>query len=198
MPSPHEAAWENLEQTLNAGLTLRQAWDLVIDFHSGTSPADYWDKVRALNVDADQPALASWMAQIISDSPLPENIIAIWLGITKFWDEEEEKEYYAVYLAGADSYDADDAEWACDAAYRPANKYIIPDIPNDVDELIKTDEENYSFLDWILPLAYTALAFNDIIKTRLDKSGFLKNQTSLPVTVGFDDGDFISIQPLSK
>lgn len=91
--------------------------------------------------------------------------------------------------------------------YFPLNRYIDTAILNSIDSIIADDKKNYSFLDWILPIAYTALTINDIIATRLNKSLFLKFKKGffssgfkdkLFVTVGYDDGDVINIDPITK
>jgi hypothetical protein len=203
----HDKAWENLETVLNSKLAINDSWNKIIDLESDLVPADYWAQLRTLNVQADQDNILKQLERVVTDSPMPENIIALWIGIIKLWDEKESKEYYSIYLAGSDSYDVEDADWAVDLAYFPPNCYISSEVLNSVDHIIAVDRDNYSFLDWILPITYTALTVSDIIERRLNKSLFLKykkglfftkSKESLFVTVGYDDGDFISIQSIDK
>jgi hypothetical protein len=203
----HDKAWGNLETVLNSKLAINDSWNKIIDLESDLVPADYWAQLRTLNVQADQDNILKQLERVITDSPMPENIIALWIGIIKLWDEKESKEYYSMYLAGSDSYDVEDADWAADPAYFSPNCYISSEVLNSVDHIIAVDRNNYSFLDWILPIAYTALTVSDIIERRLNKSLFLKykkglfftkSKESLFVTVGYDDGDFISIQSIDK
>lgn len=196
MPTIHDTAWNNLISTINLNLPLRDSWNKIINSCSELITADYWDKLKQLDIENDQADLALWMERLAAQSPLPKDVSAICIGIIKILNKDEngaEKEVYAIYLTGADNYDPDDADWAVDTVYDPQHKYVIPDILNLVDDILKTDRENYAFTDWILPLAYTALAISDIINFRLKKENFLKYQESLFVSVGFDNGDFVNV-----
>ncbi|MGF7076885.1 hypothetical protein [Mucilaginibacter sp. R-33] len=199
MATIHEAAWDSLTSTINLNLPLRDSWDKIIDCCSKLITADYWDKLKQLDIEADQADLALWMERLAIQSPIPENVLAIWIGIIRILNQDDagaEKEVYAIYLNGADNYNSDDAEWALDPVYDPQHKYIIPDILILIDEILKADRKNHVFLDWILPLAYASLAINDIVKFRLKKEYFIKYQRSLFVSVGFDDGDLVNITPI--
>ena len=78
----------------------------------------------------------------------------------------------------------------------PEDMYVISSVLMQVDEIIKADKENYDYFDWILPLAYCAFLFDEIIRTKLDKTLFLKNQERLFVTVGHDSGDYMELSPI--
>ncbi|SEO81601.1 hypothetical protein SAMN05192574_113136 [Mucilaginibacter gossypiicola] len=200
MSTIHDAAWNNLISTINLSLPLRDSWDKIIISCSELIKVDYWDKLKQIDIEANQVGLALWMERLVTQSPLPENVSAIWIGIIKILNEDDngtEKEAYAIYLTGSENYAPDDAEWAVEPVYDPQHKYVIPDILNLVDDLLKSDQENYAFTDWILPLAYTSLAISDIINFRLKKENFLKYRQSLFVSVGFDDGDLVNVTPIT-
>src|SRR5690606_38716213 len=103
-----------------------------------------------------------------------------------------------LYLHGANQYDKEDIEWATEPNYEPdlERKYFIPEGLNELNNLIEGDED-YSFLDWILPLAYSSIILENLITNKIDKT-ILKNIDKLGVTTGFDSGDFQALAPLTR
>ncbi|SDC45382.1 hypothetical protein [Williamwhitmania taraxaci] len=189
-----DKSWEHFESVFNAKLPVKEAWGKIIDFHEQLKPKKYWDSLRQLEVEPEQEEIKEWMADIVTLSPIPKGIAALWIGITKIYDEEDKKELYAIYLSGAKSYDKDYIDWAVKSTYKPDENFGILDVLNQMDEIIKKDKDDYSFLDWILPLAYCALTLDEIIRTKsMNKQHFLKNNPKLFVTVGFDEGDFVNL-----
>lgn len=192
MTFKHDSSWENLEEVFKAQLPIKDSWNRIIDFHEQTVARDYWIELRQLDVTAEQEEIKDWLEKLIDDNPLPEQIIALWIGIAKLMDGDD-NEIYAIYLTGAESYDQEDIEWATESTYEPEDKYGVLDILNQIDAIIKKDSENYSFLDWILPLAYCALTLDEIIRTKLNSNIFLQFQERLFVTTGHDSGDFLNL-----
>lgn len=195
MTSHHEIAWENLEAVLKAALPIQESWPRFIELQAQINPTDYWTNIKELDVRTEQSKLRSELEQIIISTPLPNSIIALWIGITKLLNENDQ-DFYVMYITGTDKYDVDDADWAVEPLYDHENKYIITDQLNLIDDILRSDTENYSFNDWIIPIAYCALTISDIL-TQTDKTSFLKFQQKLFVTVGYDDGDFINLPVLS-
>lgn len=70
---------------------------------------------------------------------------------------------------------------------------MCPGVLNQIDEIVKSDNENYEFFDWILPLAYCALTLDEIIRTKLNKKVFLTSKDKLFVATGYDSGDYLKI-----
>ena len=194
MEFSHDASWQNFEEVFNAKLPIAEAWKLIIDFHEQQKPKDYWSEIRKLNVEGEQSDIICWIEQIVSASPISKRTIAIWIGISKLFDEENEREYYAIYLQGSDKYDEKTIEWAEEPTYEPEHNYGLVDVLSQMDQLLHKDVEDYTFLDWMLPLAYIALTFDDIIRTnRLKKELFLTGKTKLYVSAGFEEGDYMNL-----
>jgi hypothetical protein len=118
-------------------------------------------------------------------------LVAIWLGIFKFADGKNE--IPAMYLAGADTYDKDDIEWACHPTYLPDNRYVQSGVLQQIYDIARTDKENYEFLDWILPVAYCTFTFDEIIRTKLNKKLFITSKTRLFAATGHDSGDYMDL-----
>ena len=190
----HDKSWDSLTTILATKLTAKDAWNMFIDFHEQTTPKPYWTALRQLDIDKDQADIVEWLQYLISASPIPDSVVALWIGILKFADND--KEIPAIYLAGADNYDKDVIDWACDPIYFPENRYAQPPLLQQIDDIAKTDEDNYEFLDWILPLAYCALTFDEIIRTKLNKKLFLTSKDKLFIATGHDSGDYLHISSI--
>ncbi|MBC8053191.1 MAG: hypothetical protein H7Y13_09005 [Sphingobacteriaceae bacterium] len=195
MTFAHNKSWEHFETVFNSKLPIKEAWDKIIDFHEKTVPTCYWTQLRELDVETEQQEIKEWFEQLVANDPLPQKVISIWIGIVKLLDDNDNK-VNAIYLTGADSYDKDDIEWATEPTYEPENKYGVLDILNQIENIIKEDPKNYSFLDWILPLAYCSLTIDEIVRRKLDPSIFLKSQKKLFVTTGHDSGDYMNLSPI--
>jgi hypothetical protein len=191
-----EESWAHFEQVFDAKLPIREAWKQIIDFHERVRPKPYWDALRKLDVETEQREMKEWLEQLATKSPIPADVLALWIGISKLWDEENAEEVYAIYVQGTDLYSRENLEWIADPIYEPEGGYAALDVLNQTDEIIRSDEEDYTFLDWILPLAYCALTIDEIIRTRLNKKPFLKFNKLLFVTTGHDNGDFKELAPI--
>ena len=194
MEFQHDKSWDNLTTIFASKLTAKDAWNKFIDFHEQTVPKSYWTSLRQLDIEEEQTEIIHWLHQLVTASDIPDNIVALWVGILKFADNE--KEIPTIYLVGADSYDKDDIDWACDPTYNPENRYVQPGVLKEIDDIAKTDEDNYEFFDWILPLAYCTFTLDEIIRTKLDKKLFLKSKGKLFVAVGHDSGDFMNLSTI--
>lgn len=194
MEFQHDKSWDSLTTILASKLTAKEAWSKFIDFYEQTTPKPYWTALRQLDIDKEQADIVEWLQHLVTASPLTESVVALWVGILKFADND--KEIPVIYLAGADNYDKDDIDWAYAPIYLPENRYAQPPLLQEIDDIAKTDEESYEFLDWILPLAYCALTLDEIIRTKLNNKLFLTNKDKLFVATGHDSGDYLDISSI--
>jgi hypothetical protein len=194
MDFKHDESWHNLTTILASKTTANDAWDNFINFHEQITSKSYWTTLRHLDIEADQTEIVAWLRQLLTDNPVPKTIVAIWIGILKFADNN--KEIPTIYFSGADIYDKDDIDWACDPAYLPEKRYAQPGVLQQIDDIVRADEENYEFFDWILPLAYCAFTFDEIFRTKVDRNLILKSKNEIYVSVGHDSGDYIELTSL--
>ena len=192
MEFQHDKSWEVLTNILNDKLSARQAWTKFIEFHQQNFSKPYWANLKEIEIEEEQRNIVDWLNAVVTESPIPKSIVAIWIGLIKVADEVE-TEIPTIYFGGADYYEKDDSDWACDLKYLPDNRYAQPGLLQEIDTIAKTDEENYEFLDWILPIAYCAFTFDEIIRTELNKCLFLNRRCSLYVTIGYDSGDYVDL-----
>ena len=194
MEFQHDKSWDSLTTIMASKLTAKAAWNEFINLHEQIIPKPYWEAFRQLDIDGEQTEITQWLQQLVTNSPIPDSVVALWIGILKL--EDNEKEIPTIYFVGAETYDKDDIDWACEPIYMPENRYAQPGVLKAIDEIAKTDQDNYEFFDWILPLAYCAFTLDEIIRTKLDKKLFLKSKSKLFTAVGHDSGDFIDLSTI--
>lgn len=197
MEFQHDKTWEIFASILESKRTARDAWIEFIDFHEQNFTKHYWAKLKKIGIEEDQVNFVNWLTTVVTQTPIPKKIAAIWIGLLKFAGDDN-SEIPTIYFGGADNYDKDDIDWACDLNYLPDNRYAQPGLLQEIDAIAKADEDNYEFPDWILPLAYCAFTFDEIARTKLDKSLFLKHKDKLFLSVGYDGGDFIDLKPITN
>lgn len=164
--------------------------------HVQNSAQTYWPKFGEINIEEDLENFANWLTALFTENPTSENIVALWIGLVKFTGSDN-SEIPTVYVGGADNYDKDNSDWACDLAYLPNKRYAQPGSLKKIDVIAKTDNAHYSFLDWILPLAYCSFVIDEVIKTRLDRQLLAGNSNKLFIAIGYD-GVIILILFLSR
>ncbi len=196
MEFQHDKSWETLKSIYELKLTAKEAWIKFIEFHEQTNPKTYWTNLKNLDIETEQIEIKEWVEQLIENNPLPKATVALWIGLLKL--EDNEMEVPTIYIVGADIYDAEDIEWACAPTYLPENRYGQPALLKELDEIAKTDEDNYEFLDWILPLAYLTFTIDEIIRTKIDKTLFLKYHSRIHLAVGHDSGDYMDLSSIDK
>src|SRR3989344_2806408 len=180
----YDKSWEHLLKIFKSQLPVNEAWIKFIEFHEKNAPKTYWAKLKSFDLAAEQVLLKDWMEDIVKRSPLPDAVVALWLGLVKF--KKEDKEMYAIYLSGATTYTKNDTDWLADLSYLPEDRYAVPGILNELHEIIQKDKTDYEFLDWILPVAYNAFMLDELIRTSLDKTLFLKHKPELFFATGHD------------
>lgn len=195
MEFQYDKSWDSLTTILASKLTAREAWSRFISVHEETVSKSYWEELKQIAIETEQNDIVNWLNQLIADEPIPESIVAFWIGIVKFADDND-KEIPTIYFAGTDNYDKDDIDWASDPSYLPENRYAQPGVLQQIDDIARTDEKNYEFFDWIFPIAYCAFVFDEIFRTKIDQKLILKSKPQIYVIVGHDSGDYIELTPL--
>jgi hypothetical protein len=197
MEFKHDQTWDTFEQVFNSHPTTKDGWNKLIDFHQKTKEKPFWTALRNLDFETEQLEIKNWLEELVQTEPIDKKIIAFWVGITKFVDDQD-KESYTIYLVGCDNYDESDIEWATEPTYMPEERYFTFDTLNKIDEIIKADSDDYSFLDWILPLSYCALTLDNIIRNNLDSKLFLKYHDKIFVSTGHDSGDYKNVSAIGQ
>lgn len=107
---------------------------------------------------------------------VPEEIQGLNFGIY------ETENGYCVYLSGAEQYDPEDSDWACDKDYEPKEKY----------KAVVFSCGPWSDMHWENFLKLTKDALKQILRKKNEKiDTYIGNRY---VTTGFDDGDLFVIK----
>jgi hypothetical protein len=183
-------------------LPFNEAWSKLIEYHSRIKPAAYWKKLLDFDFEVEQQEISQWLEQVVQDEPLPAEVQALWFGLAKFSDGNSKEEFYATYLVGSEKYDKEDIEWATEPVYSPEERYFVSDIYNEIDKVVTATKgakgDVYSFLDWLLPVAYYSLNLNDIFQNHINNSNFLKHRGQLHIACGHDSGDYLNIGSIKR
>ena len=197
MEFQHDKSWEAFTTILSSKLPARQAWNKFIEFHEKNFPKPYWTTLKEIEIEEEQTNIVNWLTNVVTTKPIPKKVLAIWVGLLKF-EGDNESAIPTIHFGGSDNYDKDDCDWACDLTYLPDNRYAQPGLLQEIDAIAKTDNDNYEFLDWILPLAYCAFTFDEIVRTRLERSLFLRHKEKIFITIGYDSGDYIELTTIAN
>jgi hypothetical protein len=112
-------------------------------------------------------ALSSWLERVSAKEEPPKSVVAFNVGLL------ETEDGYSAYLVGADRFDEDDSDWACEESFTPKERYLA--IPRG------------TFKKWEAVQAAVVDATRKFLTSAVGKKSFLAKAKA--VTVGFDDGD---------
>jgi hypothetical protein len=126
--------------------------------------------MKTKNFEADFHA---WLGRVCGDEKPPSSLVAFSIGLL------ETPDGYSAYLVGADHYDEDDSDWACDETFTPEERYF--ELP----------PGEFKGKQWKAILEAVTDATKGFLATPLGKTSFLARAEA--VTVGFDDGDLVRV-----
>jgi hypothetical protein len=106
--------------------------------------------------------IKNWLRQLATNTAFPDGIIAFNFGIF------ETEEGYAMYLAGANMYDAEDDDWACNPIYESSCL-----------SLSMEDSENRDWRTFIHDV-------KSILEVEVKSYRIFSDKA---ITIGFDDGN---------
>jgi hypothetical protein len=114
---------------------------------------------------------AQWLDRIVESEVPDAKVVAFNIGLF------ESDRGYMAYLVGSESYSEEDADWACEEAFTPEERYF---------------PLQGSWEDWTHVLEAVVAATRDYLSTTQGARSFLG--TARAVTAGFDDGDLVRIR----
>jgi hypothetical protein len=117
--------------------------------------------------------IVPWLGRLTSAETPPRSIVAFNVGLF------ETEEGFTAYLAGADRYDPNDADWACDETFTPRERYVV--LP------VRRGEGAWQQVQDLV-----ADAIRRFLASRDGAASFLAKAQA--VTVGFDDGDLVRVK----
>ena len=194
----HDNSWNYFEELLKQKISAKDAWENLIDFHEKVKEKIYWKDLTNINVISEQKEVKHWLQSIVLKNPIPNEVRALWIGITKFEDQNLKKEIFAIYLQGSASYDAEEIDWASDPIYEPEGAYVALKNLNLISQFLESDKVDAPFLIQLLPLAYCSFLLDEIFQSQLDKEKFTFYKSKLYITTGYDSGAYQNLSILKK
>lgn len=120
--------------------------------------------------------LEEWIKTLAETETVPEEIQGLNFGIY------ETEDGYCVYLSGAEEYDPEDSDWACDMDYEPEEE----------NSAVVFSGEPWSGMDWEEFLKLTKDALKNIVDNGDEQiKAYLGDRH---ITTGFDDGDLLLLK----
>ena len=107
MSFQYDTSWDFLKSVLASRLDPLEGWRRIIDFYEQQAARPYWSDFRNLDITAEQEAILAWWHGVLRKEPMPESVVAFWLGLFKFLEETSSEESYSLYLVGCESYNPD-------------------------------------------------------------------------------------------
>jgi len=114
---------------------------------------------------------SKWIEKIESGNLPNEEIKGLNFGLFESTDS------YMMYLMGAENFDENNENWACEVDYEPKYKYL------------DLNDSKLNNSDWEYILDYSISMINDYLK---ENDSFLKNIEN--ITIGFDDGNLTRLK----
>ena len=114
---------------------------------------------------------SKWINVIESGNLPTEKIMGLNFGLFQSSDS------YMMYLIGAEIFDEEDENWACEVDYEPKYKYL------DLNDSKLNDSGWEYVLDYSVELISNYLKFNDSFLSKIEN-----------ITTGFDDGNLIRLK----
>jgi hypothetical protein len=186
--------WDDFEAIFNQRLPVAQSWSKLIDLLENIKAKPYWAQIRNIDIKTERKEIKDWFELTFSTDEITAETKCLWVGIQEYADKDDAK-LYGIYLIGYDVAGPDEID-GDEPSYSPEDSMIIIDNLSAIEKLINSDNDDYDFLDWLLPVAYCSLVLDDIIRQDLYKLLVLKFNDKMPAAVGYDGGDYITLSTI--
>lgn len=155
-----------------------------------------WGEIGELDSDSDVAELEKWLNNVLKKETPPSPVKAFWFGIfNPVYDGETTCD---TYIAGASEFDAEDEsfEWACGPDYFPDGRSAHSQVLHQIYQTVNGSPAS-AMGEYILCLGYTAFAVRELAR-RVDQKLWLGKSRERGFAVGFDSGDGVLLEPLSR
>ncbi len=180
-----------LSELMSKGtLSLSLAMSRVIEYCELNQPDERWKVFRDLNYD-QVDTMQHWLEHVQGENPPEEPLTGLYFGL--FNPIYEDEVTADIYISG--SYQEievfEDEDWLGDQDYFPQTGYAHSSILSQIYRLAYQENGLENEAEYPLCLAYGVLVVNHLLK-QTDVTGlFHKNNKSIYVAVGYDDGDYV-------
>jgi len=191
------SAWyAEVSKALHSKTSLADSMETLLAYCNKQHRWQGWGRIGELDFDSDVAELEKWVTGVLKKEPPPSSVKAFWFGIfNPVYDGETSCD---TYIAGASAFDPDDEsfEWACNPDYFPDGRYAHSTILEEIYQTVNGSPAS-AMGEYVLCLAYTAFAVRELAR-RVDKTMWLGKSKERGLAVGFDSGDGLLLEPLSR
>jgi hypothetical protein len=168
-------------------LGVRESVAALVQSLAEETPTPAWEKILALDFDADTAALVEWFEQLLAAEPPAPEINALWFGLfSRALDDGSSAS--ALYAAGSERYGRD-REWMVSPEWWPRRRYAPSTVQRVLRSICYADGKRVGWLaDYAVTLTHAASSVNALIDA-VGPSRILGDRASLAITVGHDSGD---------
>ncbi len=155
-------------------------------------PGSMWEKLRAMDLDADLAQQVEWLRDTLANEP-PKRVTAFWFGL--FNPYVDEHATCALYVAGSSKYRSgvEIPECFVQPAYFPERRYATSRVLAETYRLATRGKmAKTSDVEYFGCLGFAAIAVAHLMRT-VDRRLLLGHAAERAVVVGFDSGDMLEI-----
>lgn len=196
----HDSIWNIFQMHVTQTGTASEVWSkfvTVLGKQMVTLPTNQLLQLQNINQDIID-LTAWWKSNIAQVSKTKSKTKAIWIALQEYDSPSGEGTNYAYTMRGCSDYDDEHNFWVKQIAWHNEQLAIAPDSILEVQEIIKSlPSDQWEILDWILPLALSCFIFNEIITQHIDKSALLHDQKIVEAALGYMDGDYMGLAPIT-
>ncbi|MFO0979635.1 MAG: hypothetical protein U0996_24765 [Planctomycetaceae bacterium] len=196
MQSDLSAWFGEVSKALDSQVSLRDGMQALLAYCNEQHPWRGWGKIGGLDFEADVARLGTWLNGVLKKEPPPDSVIAYWFGIyNPVYDRQASCD---AYIAGTKKFDPGDEsfQWACNPVYFPAGKYAHSKVLDQIYRAVNKSPVS-AMGEYTLCLGYTAFAVRELVR-RTDKDLLLGKSDQRGLAVGFDSGDGVVLEAVSR
>jgi hypothetical protein len=194
----HDQVWNIFQIQLSQQSTARKTWAQFVDaLVQYGLPLDVVALKKITSIEQDIKDLKDWFLSNTRGIKTFSRTKAIWIALAEYYNEQDQKNIYALTMRGCTTYDDEHNFWSKDILWQNQASVIAPDALIELLCLIKPIDENFELLDWILPLALSCFIFNEILSDYIDPREVLQEQKIIEVGLGYNDGDYMGLYPIA-
>jgi len=156
----------------------------LLEYCQAQCPSNEWSKLAELDAASAATAVSVRVREILAGERIGRGVKVLFFGLFEAEFPDSDKPAVGYYLAGLESFDAEDLGTLSEPAYLPADRCIRSDLLDTVLRAAHADRRAGEFIFYALLLGAGALLAKHATRALAKK---------YRLVVGFDDGDVIEV-----
>lgn len=130
-----------------------------------------------------------WLNKLFQINEIPSEINGLYFGLfeTSYKRWFKMRKTISVYVAGSNSWDKNNPDWACDDIFNPENKYLQLEI---IEHIYNSEKYNI-YTKYFLVLSVIYIYIKYFFEKSLELEYLINKEINL--ALGFDDGDLYNL-----